>query len=295
MFGLSACSQRDIRAITLSASGTNGSLERKSHHTHTVPAWWNEQMCLSCRRSSCMHPSRCQRCGSCSSVASPDLGSCTAGGDGWGGPLESMELPPWSPHRTIPRKRWEINTDFNLLFCCRTLWDNGFSEENMCKGCIAFIVFVVERLEREVLTVLCLHVCMFPWSAKLLTFCSHICALVSLSRHFQTFSLKFLFAKGIRSTHNVPEALTEGNAITKVKRCWNTSCNFRWKTQDSLSSLCRVRECESEDLAWKGDNKSCFFYPDWQLNLFCPPQQHPRVVGSHTLEEMSVDGQNFTS
>ncbi|KAA8586006.1 hypothetical protein FQN60_007575 [Etheostoma spectabile] len=31
------------------------------------------------------------------------------------------------------------------------------------------------------------------------------------------------------------------------------------------------------------------------LNLFHSPQQHPRVIGSHTLEEMSVDGQNSAS
>lgn len=36
-------------------------------------------------------------------------------------------------------------------------------------------------------------------------------------------------------------------------------------------------------------------YPDWQLDLFRPPQQHPRVIGSHALKEISVNGQNSAS
>lgn len=40
---------------------------------------------------------------------------------------------------------------------------------------------------------------------------------------------------------------------------------------------------------------NALLYPDGQLDLLLPPQQHPRVVGSHTLEEVSVYGQNSAS
>lgn len=38
-----------------------------------------------------------------------------------------------------------------------------------------------------------------------------------------------------------------------------------------------------------------FLYPDRQLNLFLPPEQHPWIKPSHTLEEMPVDGKDFSS
>lgn len=72
-----------------------------SNLTYT-PAWWNEQVCLSCRRSFCMRPSRCLRSGSCSSEAAPGLGSGKAGGGGLGGPHGSREPPPWSLRMTTP-------------------------------------------------------------------------------------------------------------------------------------------------------------------------------------------------
>lgn len=100
--------------------------------TH-APAWWNEQMCLSYRRSSCMHPSKCQQCGSCSSVAAPGLGSCMTGGGGLGGPHESTELSPWSPHKTTPRKPWMINTDLELCFILLTV---VWVKERMWNGSI---------------------------------------------------------------------------------------------------------------------------------------------------------------
>lgn len=39
----------------------------------------------------------------------------------------------------------------------------------------------------------------------------------------------------------------------------------------------------------------CLLHPDGQLDLLLPPQQHARVVGSHTLEEVSVHGQDSAS
>lgn len=36
-------------------------------------------------------------------------------------------------------------------------------------------------------------------------------------------------------------------------------------------------------------------YPDRQLDLFLPPEQHPGIKSSHTLEEMAVNGKDFSS
>lgn len=77
-------------------------------------------MCLSGRRSSCTHPSRCLQFESCPSDAAPGLSSEMAGSVGLSEPHGSRESPPWNHRMTTPRFRKHVRRLIFLFLCFYT-------------------------------------------------------------------------------------------------------------------------------------------------------------------------------
>lgn len=132
------------------------------------------------------------------------------------------------------------------------------------------------------------------------TFSSHICAFVISPRHSQTTIQPEI---SICKRHHDPGA-TFLRPWQKATESLSQSTDMKkaYVTQDKkLKVSCHHSVLHEQVNYWRIldetliRRKKCLLYPDWQLNLFFPPQQHPRIVGSHTLEEVSVDGHNSAS